>query len=560
MLRPFLLVLVLLLSGQVMPAAERMAPALGAASSFGQTRSPRLVRGAATIPVTDFRDEMYWSRIERPDGSFQFDSFMTAFPTMIAVTNARMSFLAGGTHPAYDGGETPYTGRGIDAFGRMAAQVVLRFPAITSVEVGNEFNSQDFVSGPVANEDLFLRAVAYVRILKSTFRQVKSARPQTEILGGSVLGIPGDYIGKLFSLGAADFMDALTLHPYTTSPEQIRRQIDVLRRIDGMKDMPIHVTEYGDPKPATAPAKLLKGMCQMGLAGVTRLVWYPLNERGDGMTALLDARGAKTAMGRAYGFIQSTLAGRPLTDASPDAFTYGCLFGSDILVIWGEPRGVSLTGPAEVLDATGAIIPQENLQLTMDRPLLIRAKTAIVLGQNVRLENLRILADSQHQFAYPVAGAPWPDNDPFQRLTRRQGIETPMKTNRGQDGPGSLWTPYLDNPADGYVRLTDSFLRPGGTGKTPVDVVHRYVVPKTQTLEIRANWSVRQVQGDGVLVTVSINGKTLAQQVVASGAGFSFTYPDLMAQKGDLLEFSVGPNGNADGDVTDFRIIISQAS
>ncbi len=376
-------------------------PVLGAASNFGQSWYPEILKAAESIPVRDYRAEFYWTRIEPSPGVFRFDDFTTRYPQNIAATKASMSLIIAGVNPA---------------FGAMAARAVKEFPAIASVEVGNEFNSQDFVSGPVADTDINTRAAYYVRQLKSVHAQVKAANPNVRILGCSTLAIPLAYLRPVFALGGGDYMDALAIHPYSTSVEQLARQVALVRRIPQARLMPIEVTEFGSTDPIQAPAKLLEGFCQMALAGVTRLVWYPLSARGDGLVPLIDAKGGITNVGRSFGFIQQQLVGRHAANFAPDPFTYACRFEETRLVIWGEPRAMTLSQGLEAFDATGSQIAGNDLTLSMERPMLVIGDQPITIGENVTLSAQTIVADSMHQFGYPETGEDWVVTDPSNDL------------------------------------------------------------------------------------------------------------------------------------------------
>lgn len=535
-------------------AQDLKGPVLGAASNFGQSWYPEVLKAAKTIPVQEFRDEFFWTRIEPTPGAFRFDEFTSRYPQMIAATGASMSVLVAGVNPAYDHGTTPYSAAGLAAFGAMAARVVREFPAITSVEVGNEFNSQDFVSGPVADTDMTARAAHYVDQLKSVHAQVKAVNPDIRILGGATLAIPLAYLQPVFALGGGEYMDALALHPYTTSVEQLARQIALVRRIPQARRMPIEITEFGSTDPVAAPAKLLKGFCQMALAGVTRLVWYPLSARGDGLAPLIDGVGGLTDVGRSYQFIQQTLVGRNAGNAAPDPFTYACRFDETHLVIWGEPRAITLSDGFEAFDATGLKLVGANLMLSMEHPLVIIGDRLVTIGENVLLSAQTIVADSMHQYAYPQATELWAASDPFRRFTRSKGREIPMVLSPGQERPATLWTPSLADPGNGNIRLTDSFLRPDGTPQNPVEVVHRYTADRQIGLTVKARWTVRPDQGDGVAISVTVNGHKLATWL--GNSTFEFSSDPLTLNAGDQLEFSVGPNGSTFGALTEYRITL----
>jgi len=555
-LRPLSLFLALLvwpLAGSPQSLALR-GPVLAAASNFGQGWHPEILAAAAALGVRDFRDEIYWERIEGPDRRYRFDQFMTAYPKMIGATGGTLSLLTGGGHPKFDGGDTPHSRNAVRAFGAMAAATVARFAAITSVEVGNEFNGDDFVSGPVRKTQGAERAAAYLALLQSSYRQIKQARPDVQVIGGSVLAIPAGYLQQVADLNAAAFMDALSIHPYTTKPQHLARQIAVLRRIPAFQTIPIEVTEYGDPDAATAPATLLKAYCQFALSGVTRFVWYPLSDRGDGLTPLLTSNGRTTDTGRAFAFVQHQLTGLPAQDVAPDPFVSACRFGPNRLVIWGAPRTLTLPPQARVFTATGAALDPAPTRIDAARPVLIVSPDPIVVGENLLLGPTGIIADSKAQFVFPGGPVDPVRTDPFYRFTRRAGTETPMLTDPGQREPGSLWTPFLADPNDSYIRLTESFLRPDGSAENPVEVVHRYTVPRDMVVDIHALWSLRPDMGDGVTVKVTLNAQPLAAELLRNS--FAYNARRLALAKGDILEFAVGPNGNATGDLVDYHIRI----
>ncbi|NOX40223.1 MAG: hypothetical protein GXP05_06835 [Alphaproteobacteria bacterium] len=479
---------------------------------------------------------------------------MTTYPTVMQAGGVSLSLIVTGKHPSYDNGQTPHSPAGVAAFARMAAELTRHFPAVRSIEIGNEFNSQDFVRGPVRDADLVLRADYYMALLKAAHSRIKAVNPDTRVIGGAVLGIPAGYLAHLFAAGAADYMDALALHPYTTPVEQLSRQISVLRQIDGAGSIPIEITEFGDSDPHTAPARLLKGHCQFALSGVTRLVWYPLSNRGDGMAPLLSDTGKLTAVGKAYRFIQAELLEHKVRNASPDPFTYGCYYGPNKLVIWGEPREIRPGSELQVFTATGMEMMGKTINLSMDQPIVIISKTPIVIGENLTLAEQEILADSFHQYAYPRDGEIRAETDAFERFTRRRNREVPLVTHMGQTGPGTMWTPSLADPGDGFVRLTAQILRPAGSAAAPVEIVHRYRTETTQIVDVSAFFSPRPASIDGVHLVIRLNGRNLANRILTGP--YHFKRAALSLEPGDMLEFSVGPNSSATGDVTDYRITL----
>ena len=314
-------------------AQDLYGPRLGAASNFGQGRLPRLQAHALRLGVMDFRDAVYWDEVERKDGAFVFDTPETLYPDQLHAGGASMSLTVNNGHPAYDGGDTPTSAAAVDAFARHAAAVIRRFPAITAIEVGNEFNSANFVAGPLREAGLEARAKAYVALLRAVWTQAKAERPDIRIIGGGVHSIPTGYLSMLLDLGAAQFMDSLALHPYSTPIEQLSRQIAVMRQLPGLSDMPIEITEFGAQNQDDAAGIFLRSYCQMALSGVSRAVWYAVNRRGDGYLPLIERNHAETPAWQAFRFAQTEFEGKPVRDMAPDAFTYACLFDDRKLVI-----------------------------------------------------------------------------------------------------------------------------------------------------------------------------------------------------------------------------------
>lgn len=529
-----------------------MAPALGAASNFGQGWQPGMFQASLALPVTDFRDAVYWRLIERQPGRYSFDTSRTQYPDLLGPIGVGMSLTVNNGHPAHDGGHTPLSPQGVEAFAKFAAQAVVRFTAIHSVEVGNEMNSDTFVSGPGWDGDLQTRAASYVALLKATADHVRRADPSVRILGGAAHSIPLTWFQALFENGAGDHMDALVIHPYTVPAEQLKRQIALLRALPGVGDMPIEVTEFGHKDATVAPSHLIRNYCQMALSGVTRVIWYPLNPRGDGLAPLLNKAGHIEPVGQTYQLITREFTGRPVTNAAPDPFTYACLFGDDRLVIWGEPRRVTLGHPdLRAVDVTGGALNPGDLALSRDAPLVILSQgTPITLGSTLKLGPQRVIADSVHQFAYPGL----PGDDPFERFVRQGGRDHALQTRPGQEKGGVPWTPYLGSDRDGMVRAAAGWVLPAVWGSGPLDIAYRYRVgdPVRANILIAISPSERSV--DGVTLTVLNNDRVLHESVVTKASEITLGRLDLAA--GDVLEFVVGPGATARGDGTRFRVTI----
>lgn len=535
-------------------AQQATGPTLAVASRFGQAWHGDILTAARQLPVMDFRDEVYWSRIEGRTGKFAYRGPMVTFPDRMQEQGARVSIILNPRHPRHDHGDTAHTKPAVTAFGRMAASLVERFANIGSVEVGNEFNGPDFVSGTVLEQGLGPRPGFYLPLLRSVYRSVKGQNPDVAVLGGATLGIPDGYLERLFDLGAGEYMDALAIHPYTTPAEHLARQIAVLRRVPGIAAMPIEVTEFGSTDLDRAAGKLLKGYCQFALSGVTRLVWYPLADRGDGLVPLLDATGGLTPVGQAYRLIQRELAGRRVSDASPDPYTYACRFDDRRMILWGEPRKMHLSDGVGAFGPTGGHLAGDDLTLSMDRPIILKSDKPLIFGENIRLDPQSILADSYHDLAFPNGAGGFAPGDRFERFSRRGGQEVPMVSVPGQSGPAMPWTPFLGDPGDGYVRLSETYLRPDGTAAAPVEVVHRYISGRAGPLYLSGYFDPSPDSEDGVRVRILSAGEVVFDR--SFRARTEIDGLELAPGIRGAIEVSVGPNVNASGDLTRFRLTI----
>jgi hypothetical protein len=530
------------------------APRLGVSSNFGQGLSPDMLDFSRALPVTEFRDEVFWSEVERTDGQYSFERDKTNYPDRIAEFGGGVTLIMNNGHPAYDNGQTPSSDRAVAAFARYAGAAVARFPAVTAIEVGNEVNSDTFVSGPLWTADFPERAAVYTKLLAATATAVRVVDPDIRILGGAAHSIPLAWFSALIDAGALAYMDAIVLHTYTSAPEQVRRQISLLRELPGLENFPIEVTEFGRSDADFAPATLLNNYCQMALAGVTSVMWYPLSPRGDGLTPLLNDRGRITDVGRTYRLIEAELTGRPVRDVAPDRFTYACLFGDETLVIWGAARPVYLTGPGmQARDVTGNALPLDSLTLSRDTPVIITSQGGpIELGKSVTLGPQQVIADSYDQFAYP--GARSAGVDPFNRFARQKGKDIELETRAGQERNGVPWTPYLGTDHDGVVRAEAGQVFPSAWGDDAIDVIYRYTTETPVRFDLTIEIAPDAKSTDGVKLTVKRDNRLLGTRTITTAQKMAFS--NLTLQPGATLDIIVGPGASAKSDLTRLRVTL----
>ena len=532
--------------------AEPMkAPSLGAAINLSQGVQPGLVEQARALGLLHLRDGMNWGRVERAEGVYSFEGPRTRFPDTIGQTGSAVTIVTNWGNPIYDNGDTPYSPHALRALSDYVAALTGRFPAIDGIEVGNEFNGVNFVRGPLRKMTSTERARAYVPMLRAASKGAKAARPDLRVLGGATHSLPGGYLWQIMDDGGADYMDALAVHPYTTLAEQFVRQMAVLRRHPVLAQLPVEVTEFGTPGAGRAPAHMLRNYCQFALGGVTRAIWFPGNLRGEKMAPLFTPKGLVTPAGRAFQLISGRMAERSVMDASDDAFTYGCQFGNDVMVLWGAPRAVKLADGVVALDATGARIAAPAILDPVAPVVLISDQSpiseAVMLGPQV------LVADSFYQFAYPEEDETLVKGDGFERFARKGQKTIPLRTLPGQERSGVPWFPYRGHPDHRDIRLTADSLLPGGDK----DIVHRYTSPSAQILHLRARFAPGERSEDGVKVVVYVGGTERLVAEATAEVPLEIDLPDLALTSGDVIEIAVSDNGTPKGDVTEYRISLS---
>ncbi len=541
-------------------ASERAltAPSLQAAHNSGQGWQPRLTRTLIDDGVTDLRDGIYWSRVEQ-NGAYVFDQPTTSYPDAIARAGAGMTLTVNAGHPEYDDGHTPHSPEAVAAMAAYVAAAVQRFPAIHTVEVGNEVNAGNFVSGPVHAAGIGERARYHLAILRAIHSAVKSVRPEVRVLGGSAHSISGRYLGDVFAQGGASVMDALALHPYTTPVPLMTREIAYLRRLPGAAGIGIEITEFGHDGPDSAAADhLVQSYCAYALADVAKVTWYPLHPRGDGFAPLYTERGLRTEAGEAFYMVRAELSGRPVHDASPDPFTQICAFGPagapTHLLVSGAPRGFEIAPGVRVRDATGQ--PTDTRILSLGAPLVFSSPDGgpVRLGEALRLAPQMRRADSYLQFALPLDAEAQAPGDGFERVLRTGDAERPLVTRPGQDASGVPWRPYRAQPDSTFPRLTEAYLMPSRSRHGPVEVLHRYRAEGAEDLMLDLTLAPWDQSEDGITVVVRAGGAVVFDAVLSEP--LHLVEPVSLAP-GDAVEIAVGPNDSADGDYVEYRFILT---
>ncbi|SLJ95977.1 hypothetical protein SAMN06295987_102580 [Novosphingobium mathurense] len=537
---------------------------LGAASNFSQGWNLATFQSAVQLPMRRFRDGIRWSEVERERGRYDFETPRTAYMAQIGQAGAHLTLTLNWGNPLYDAGKTPHSAEALEAFGRFAAALIARFPTVDQLEIGNEFNGGNFVSGPVAKGGLEQRRRYHLAMVRSAARHAKAVRPQVKVLGGATHSLPAGYLWPLLEEDSPAVIEGLAVHPYTTAIDQLQRQIAVLRRSARAAHMPLYVTEFASRDPARAADDLVRAYATLSSAGVKEMDWYPLNERGDGHVPLLNRDQSLTVAGRAFRFVQNRLARHAAADISPDFFTMIHAFGPRTWVMWGASRPVMADGSiVRAFDATGSPLPVDRLQMAADRAIVLVGSKPLVLGTNVRIGCNPLIADSFYQFTYPASTdtADLQEEDGFERFIKLGQDRFALETMPGQQRRGVPWTPYLGRQDLPGLRLTaDTIAWAGRTRResrrdAPYDgateIVHRYRVREAGHLMIRASFTPAQESGPEFRVSMDHNDRQLTHR---SGRSQITIERAIRVDRGDSLSVALAvPAGVKTGPVA-YRI------
>lgn len=230
------------------------------------------------------RGDLWWGVVEPKPGVWDwkatdwlFDFFEhhgTGFLPILAYNEA------GADH-------SPATAAERERFAEYCRRAVSRYKGrgVVGWEVWNEPNIPTFWK-PRPNVE------HYVDLLKAAHRAIKSADPQTTVVGGALNMTDVNYLEEMAMRGALDHMDVLSIHPYSLAggPEEmdLQRQLQNCRAVlaeHGRRDMPVWITEVGwhshVDKPDTvadAAAWLLQTHVIAAAEGIGRLFWFNVED------------------------------------------------------------------------------------------------------------------------------------------------------------------------------------------------------------------------------------------------------------------------------------------
>jgi hypothetical protein len=287
----------------------------------------------------------------------------------------------GYSNPLYEAnGVSPQHPESIEAYAKWAAAAVAHFRGQKVIwEIWNEPNAGFWK--PKAD------AAQYAGLALAAGKQMRAADPAATIIGPGAAGFPYDFLEPLFKAGALQYLDGVSVHPYTDSPEiaaaDYAKLRELINRYSRGRNVAIVSGEWGystfkgwgSVKPDVQAQYLVRQQLWNLACGIPLSVWYSWkdagtneNEREQNFGLLAADAKPKPGLAAVQAMTQE-LAGYRFVRRVEVATKkdYVLLFrnaqNQQKLAIWtvGEPKKLRLPGSSRDLQVTGApqfVVPQ----------------------------------------------------------------------------------------------------------------------------------------------------------------------------------------------------------
>ncbi len=175
---------------------------------------------AGQLGLGAVRLDMRWENVEKTAGVYTFDSVTDAQVASLQAAGSQVSVILGYNNPLYEGGLSPSTPAGIEAYADYAEAVALHYGDDVDYEVYNEPNV-------VTNTSLCGRtAECYIELVTPAVERIRDAVPDARIVGPSIGGLTDWWLGgsetsmswmeDFFDLNGLDIVDVVAMHNYST--------------------------------------------------------------------------------------------------------------------------------------------------------------------------------------------------------------------------------------------------------------------------------------------------------------------------------------------------------
>ncbi|EFO81221.1 hypothetical protein OSCT_0917 [Oscillochloris trichoides DG-6] len=250
----------------------------------------------ANIGVGWVREDFQFARIQPSRDKFDW-GWHDRMIDLMSARGIQVIGLLNAPTPSWASGQPGNTFYPPDpqTFANFASAVVTRYRGrISYWQVWNEPDNAHYWQ-PQPN------IPAYAELLKATYRAIKAADPNAQVLAASVVSPQpaGDFLRQLHAQGAWNSFDIISVHPYTepAGPEEGQINVAGIGSIQGVAanygSKPIWATEFGwsaGPSDRTGGRALIdaqtqanylvRGSVLLQAAGAERIFWYNLKDSG----------------------------------------------------------------------------------------------------------------------------------------------------------------------------------------------------------------------------------------------------------------------------------------
>lgn len=557
----------------------------GVATHFAQGMDPGIIPTLKKAGIAMIRDELYWGEVETRPKQYEFVDRYVRFMDAARGAGVVPLIIMSYANKLYDGGQTPWTDEGCDAFGDYGRAIIERFgPQIRWLEVWNEYNGS-WCEGPAAKD----RPKSHVKLLQHAHAKIKAKDPRVAVLGGAAVLLPLPYLEGVFKHGGLDYMDGLVIHPYRARPEGVDEEIEQLRaamrKYGGGKEKDIWATETGletrhefdwetgrhlYEKGRAAAARYLPRQYTLLLkSGCKRIFWYLCSDHQDFVAmGLLRGGGDPAGTGAhvaapnyvAYATLIRQLDGKAfvLREGFREYSRAQCHMFSDgtdeVRVCWAtQPASLDLhaNGPLKVIDLMGgerSLAPQGGKVR-----LELGEEAQYIRGRVSRVEEVedgtRALASSIEDFSNQQGKKNW-------RYGFREGLRGEF---REMTWKMTEWDYRWAVDGHPYVHQSREGGEPEGNANAPIYMDRRWTSPTAADVTLEGQFGSEDKRSDGHDVHILVDGNEVFAKTIGGGATLRFSAP-VALRPGSTVDFLVGPNKETvyDACTLDLRVIQKQ--
>lgn len=558
----------------------------GVMTHFAQGMNPEMLPVFKQIGIESIRDEHYWGQVETTKGSYAFpaksDAYMKACEAVGINPLVAMTF----GNAFYDHKDGPSTPAGFTGYANYGQAVLDHYgKQIPWLEIWNEYNGT--WAPPSAKKDLVSRYTTYTGMLKAAYTQIKSTRPDVQVLGGAAVLIPLPYFEGIFKLGGLDYMDGLVIHPYRIKPEGVDKEVAdlnaLVRKYNKGQTKPVWVTETGRHTKDEYPWEAGRKMYEKGRAegaryltrmytlllkeDVEKIYWYLASDHADfvSMGLLRHHQKEASGMGRyavapsyvSYANLIQQLDGakfvrreaeRPYTRAHVYVFQRGA---DEVRVAWATHPSkirVRTAGPVRAFNLMGTEIPltPANGELVLnlgEDAIFLRGKVAGITELDT---GVRVLAASSDDYTKVQGENNW-----------RYGYTTPSQPFKELQQVETMWG-YNWGGVTRYLSISQGHMHPDKIGGEEAAPTLRWTSPVAGKIRLTGRLSYPG-KGDGVVLHIHVDGREVFSQKIGGDSPDVLTL-DVPAdiKPGMLVDFSLRSGPSTSFDSTTYEFIITQ--